>query len=101
MATVHEINFDEYIQLDDVYFVKPCENARERFDLFELKEASNAERYPDGKMDDVAHGLTLEGCIERVCHMRAQEDNTELEGYLNKLREVNKEIRETLIDYCK
>ena len=54
MATVHEINFDEYIQLDDVYFVKPCENARDRFDLFELKEASNVERYPDGKMDDVA-----------------------------------------------
>lgn len=98
---VTNIDFDKYIQIYDVYFVQPNDAAKDRFDLYELKEAKNQTKHPDGKMDDIAFGLTLERAIELVCHTVAQKDQHELEGYLERLRELNKEIREQLIDYCK
>lgn len=90
--------FEDYIKLTERFYVKPCEAAPDRFDLYELKP-SESKRHPGGKMDDVAFGLPLDIAAERVCYMEAGKVASDMKKFLKKLRKVNEEIKKNVTDY--
>ncbi len=61
MATTSTI-FDGFIKLVDNIYMKPCEAHPSAYDLYVHKPSTSA-RHPEGKMDDVAFGLSLELAI--------------------------------------
>ena len=90
--------FEDYIKLTERFYVKPCEAAPDRFDLYELKP-SKSKRRPGCKMDDVAFGLPLDIAVERVCYMEADKVASDMKKFLKELRKVNKEIKKNVTDY--
>lgn len=90
--------FEDYIKLTKRFYVKPCEAAPDRFDLYELKP-SESKRHPGGKMDDVAFGLPLDIAAEKVCYMEAGKVASDMKEFLKELRKVNEEIKKNVTDY--
>lgn len=90
--------FEDYIKLTERFYVKPCEAAPDRFDLYELKP-SESKRHPGGKMDDVAFGLPLDIAAEKVCYMEAGKVASDMKKFLKELRKVNEEIKKNVTDY--
>lgn len=90
--------FEDYIKLTERFYVKPCEAAPDRFDLYELKP-SESKRHPGGKMDDVAFGLPLDIAAEKVCYMEAGKVASDMKEFLKELRKVNEEIKKNVTDY--
>ena len=90
--------FEDYIKLTERFYVKPCEAAPDRFDLYELKP-SESKRHPGGKMDDVAFGLPLDIAAEKVCYMEADKVASDMKEFLKELRKVNEEIKKNVTDY--
>lgn len=90
--------FEDYIKLTERFYVKPCEAAPDRFDLYELKP-SESKRHPGGKMDDVAFGLPLDIAVEKVCYMEAGKVASDMKEFLKELRKVNEEIKKNVTDY--
>ena len=64
MATTSTI-FDGFIKLVDNIYMKPCEAHPSAYDLYVHKPSTSA-RHPEGKMDDVAFGLSLRSEERRV-----------------------------------
>lgn len=90
--------FEGYIKLTERFYVKPCEAAPDRFDLYELKP-SESKRHPEGKMDDVAFGLSLDIAVEKVCYMEADKVASDMKEFLKELRKVDEEIKKNVTDY--
>ena len=90
--------FEDYIKLTERFYVKPCEAAPDRFDLYELKP-SESKRHPGGKMDDVAFGLPLDIAAEKVCYMEAGKVASDMKEFLKEIRKVNEEIKKNVTDY--
>ena len=90
--------FEDYIKLTERFYVKPCEAAPDRFDLYELKP-TESKRHPGGKMDDVAFGLPLDIAAEKVCYMEAGKVASDMKEFLKELRKVNEEIKKNVTDY--
>lgn len=86
---------DGYIYVADGYYVKPCDAHTVTYDLYCLKP-STSPRHPEGKLDDMAYGITLERAIEHVIHEKAQSSGAStLEELIQEMKKLNKEIRET------
>lgn len=90
--------FEGYIKLTERFYVKPCEAAPYRFDLYELKPLES-KRHPEGKMDDVAFGLSLDIAVEKVCYMEAGKVASDMKEFLKELRKVDEEIKKNVTDY--
>lgn len=90
--------FEGYIKLTERFYVKPCEAAPDRFDLYELKP-SKSKRHPGVKMDDVVFGLPLDIAAEKVCHMEAGKVASDMKEFLKELRKVDEEIKKNVTDY--
>ena len=90
--------FEGYITLPERFYVKPCEAAPDRFDLYALKP-SKSKRRPGVKMDDVAFGLPLDIAAEKVCHMEAGKVASDMKEFLKELRKVDEEIKKNVTDY--
>lgn len=93
-----KIVFEDFIKLTERFYVKPCEAAPDRFDLYELKK-SESERHPEGKMDDMAFGLSLDKAAEKACYMEAGRVASNLKEMIEELRKVNEEIRKNVIEF--
>ena len=78
--------------------MKPCEAAPDRFDLYELKP-SESKRHPEGKMDDVAFGLSLDIAVEKVCYMEAGKVASDMKEFLKELRKVDASQNKVSIEY--
>ena len=89
--------FEGFIKLTDRYYVKPCETAVGRFDLYEFKDYKS-ERHPEGKMDDVAFGASLEKAIEMAARNEASEVAKDLREMIEKLKKINKEILKNIAE---
>lgn len=91
--------FDGFILLAGNVYMKPCGTHPSAYDLYVYKP-SKSPRHPEGKMDDVAFGLSLELAIKWACHKVAGEREVkDLQELLKELSKVNKEINENVLSF--
>lgn len=90
---------DGFIKLTERFYVKPCEAAPDRFDLYEYKSSENKKRHPEGKMDDVVYGITLEKAAEMAANSEAGKVASDLRGMIEELQKVNQEIKKNVTEY--
>lgn len=91
--------FDGFIKLVGNIYMKPCDAHPSAYDLY-VHKPSSSPRHPEGKMDDVAFGLSLELAIKWAAHKAAggkgAKDCKEL---LQELHKVNKEISDNVLSF--
>ena len=98
MSTKENI-FEGSIKLTDRFYVKPCDTARERFDLYELKETKSKHNELGKKLDDFAYGLTIEEAIKKVIIIEGEENTKDLKELLRKMQEMFEKIKNNIIVY--
>lgn len=88
--------FEGYIKVCDRFYVKQCESHAVTYDVYELKDSSNKEKYPYGKMDDIAYGVTLERACLLAAHRVAAPISTDLQELGENLLQIEEEILENV-----
>ena len=88
--------FKGYIKVCENFYVKQCESHAVTYDLYELKDSSNKEKYPYGKMDDVAYGITLGRACLLAAHKVSAPISTDLQELGENLLQIEEEILENV-----
>lgn len=98
MSKKENVDVSGYIKLTERHYLKPCEAAREKFDLYELRDTVESKKYAN-KLEDIAFGLSLESAIEKVIYIEGFEGTKDLQKFLEKIKQIQVEIRQNIIDY--
>ena len=84
--------FKGYIKVCDGFYVSQCEFHAQSYDLYELKESKNKEKYPYGKLDDMAYGVSLERACLLAAHKVSASKAKDLQELGENLLEIEEEI---------